>query len=60
MLLKIFNNRTPDEILSFDPKKLMDMGVMELLSPVRQQGLEAFLNVIYTYAKQCKGEENEI
>ncbi len=54
VLLSIFNNRTPDEILSFDPKKLLDMGVMELLSPVRQQGLEAFLNVIYNYAKSCK------
>ena len=56
MLLGIFNNRTPDEILSFDPKKLLDMGVMELLSPVRQQGMEAFLNVIYNYAKSCKEE----
>ncbi|MFK5938541.1 MAG: SufE family protein [Sulfurimonas sp.] len=54
MLLSIFNNRTPDEILSFDPKKLLEMGVMELLSPVRQQGMEAFLNVIYNYAKSCK------
>ncbi|MFA6137475.1 MAG: SufE family protein [Sulfurimonas sp.] len=54
MLLEIFNNRTPDEILAFDPKKLMEMGVMELLSPVRQQGMEAFLNVIYTYANKCK------
>ena len=56
MLLGIFNNRTPEEILSFDPKKLLDMGVMELLSPVRQQGMEAFLNVIYNYAKSCKEE----
>ncbi|MFT7004081.1 MAG: cysteine desulfuration protein SufE [Sulfurimonas sp.] len=54
MLLEIFNNRTPDEILAFDPKLLMQMGVMELLSPVRQQGMEAFLGVIYGYAKQCK------
>ena len=54
VLLSIFNNRTPDEILSFDPKKLLEMGVMELLSPVRQQGMEVFLNVIYTYAKACK------
>jgi len=60
MLLEIFNNRTPDEILSFDPKKLLDIGLMELLSPVRQQGLEAFLNVIYTYAKECKEGKHEI
>jgi cysteine desulfuration protein SufE len=56
MLLEIFNNRTPDEILAFDSKLLMQMGVMELLSPVRQQGMEAFLNVIYNYANTCKGE----
>ena len=54
MLLGIFNNRTPDEILAFDPNKLKEMGIMELLSPVRQQGLEAFLNVIYGYAKSCR------
>ncbi len=54
MLLGIFNNRTPDEILAFDPNELKEMGIMELLSPVRQQGLEAFLGVIYNYAKECK------
>ncbi|SMP87786.1 cysteine desulfuration protein SufE [Epsilonproteobacteria bacterium SCGC AD-308-P11] len=56
MLLEIFNNRTPDEILSFDSQLLMQMGVMELLSPVRQQGMEAFLGVIYGYANKCKEE----
>ena len=54
LLLGIFNKRTPEELFSFDTKLLMDMGVMELLSPVRQQGLEAFLNVIYAYAQECK------
>lgn len=58
VLLGIFNNRTPDEIFSFDTKLLMGMGVMELLSPVRQQGLEAFLNVIYGYAQVCKERGN--
>lgn len=57
MLLEIFNNRTADEILAFDTKKLMSMGVMELLSPVRQQGMEAFLSVIYDFAKKCKQEQ---
>ncbi|MEJ2468231.1 MAG: SufE family protein, partial [Campylobacterales bacterium] len=33
MLLSIFNNRTPEEILAFDPNKLKEMGIMELLSP---------------------------
>ncbi|MGB5966268.1 MAG: SufE family protein [Sulfurimonadaceae bacterium] len=57
MLLGIFNNRTPDEIFAFDPNELKEMGLMELLSPVRQQGLEAFLGVIYGYAKECKEQE---
>ena len=54
LLLDIFANRTADEILSFDPAKLHDMGVVELLSPVRQQSLEAFLKMVYGYAQKCK------
>jgi len=56
LLLDIFGNRTPDEILNFDPAKLQEMGIVELLSPVRQQSLEAFLNMVYAYAKRCKEE----
>ena len=54
LLLSIFANRTADEILSFDPAKLHDMGIVELLSPVRQQSLEAFLKMVYGYAQKCK------
>ncbi len=54
LLLDIFGNRSADEILSFNPEKLQDMGIIELLSPVRQQSLEAFLNMVYGYAKRCK------
>ena len=54
LLLDIFSNRPVDEILSFDPAKLHDMGVVKLLSPVRQQSLEAFLNMVYAYAHKCK------
>jgi len=56
LLLDIFGNRTADEILDFDPAKLHDMGVVELLSPVRQQSLEAFLKKVYTYAQKCKAQ----
>lgn len=56
ILLDIFNDRTPDEILTFDPALLHTMGITELLSPVRQQGLEAFLGKIYAHAKTCKAE----
>jgi len=54
LLLDIFANRPIDEILSFDTSKLHEMRIIELLSPVRQQSLEAFLNKVYTYAKRCK------
>ncbi len=54
MLLSIFSERTAEEILSFDPAYLQTMGIVELLSPVRQQSLEAFLNKVYGYAKVCK------
>ena len=54
LLLDIFSDRTADEILSFDPAKLHEMGIVELLSPVRQQSLEAFLKKVYDYAQRCK------
>jgi len=54
LLLDIFANRPVDEVLGFDPTKLHEMGIVELLSPVRQQSLEAFLKKVYTYAQQCK------
>jgi cysteine desulfuration protein SufE len=57
LLLDIFGNRPADEILVFDPAKLHDMGIVELLSPVRQQSLEAFLKMVYSYAQRCKDKE---
>ena len=54
LLLDIFSDRSPDEILGFNPEKLHEMGVVELLSPVRQQSLEAFLKMVYGYAQKCK------
>jgi len=56
LLLDIFSKRTPDEILAFDPAKLHEMGIVELLSPVRQQSLEAFIKKVYAYAQKCKSE----
>ncbi len=57
LLLKIFSDRTPDEILSFNPEELHKMGIVELLSPVRQQSLEAFLKKVYGYAQKCKEQD---
>ena len=59
LLLDIFSNNTPDEVLEFNPQELNKLGIVELLSPVRQKSLEAFLQKVYTYAKKCKEESNE-
>jgi len=54
LMLQIFNGRTPDEILNFDPKKLYELGFEKILSPTRLQGMEAFLKRIYEAARECK------
>ncbi|UCN00004.1 SufE family protein [Sulfurimonas sp. SWIR-19] len=56
LLLDIFSGQEVDDILAFDPKELEKLGIIEHLSPVRQQSLEAFLNKVYAYAKRCKEE----
>ncbi len=54
LLLSLFNDRKAEDILAFDPKALYTLGLDALLSPVRQQGLEAFLGYVYGFAKECK------
>jgi len=53
LLLDIFSNKKAQDILNFNPQELNKMGIIELLSPVRQQSLEAFLNKVYMYAREC-------
>ncbi len=53
LLLDIFSNKKAEDILNFNPQDLNKLGIVELLSPVRQQSLEAFLNKVYGYAKEC-------
>jgi len=54
LLLDIFNGRRAEEILAFDPAGLAELGIVDLLSPVRQQSMEAFLDKLYAYARRCK------
>ncbi len=56
LLLDIFSGQKVDDILSFNPQELNKLGIVEHLSPVRQQSLEAFINKVYSYAKRCKEE----
>ncbi len=57
LLLDLFNGQKAEDILHFDPKKLYELGLDSLLSPVRQQGLEAFLGYLYGFAKKCEEEK---
>ncbi len=57
LLLDIFSDKEVEDILAFDPQRLNELGIVELLSPVRQQSLEAFIKKVYGYAQQCK-EQN--
>jgi cysteine desulfuration protein SufE len=53
LLLYIFDGRSPAEILDFDPAGLDELGIIDLMSPVRQQSMEAFLTKLYSYAEAC-------
>ncbi len=57
LLLDIFSGHNVDEVLSFNPNYLQNLGIIELLSPVRQQSLEAFLKKVYEYAERCKSSK---
>jgi len=54
LLLSLFNQQKAKDILDFNPKRLYELGLDKLLSPVRQQGLEAFLGYVYGFAKECE------
>ena len=46
ILLRIYSNRTPTEILSVKPSFIADIGLEEHLSPTRKNGLGAMLQSI--------------
>jgi cysteine desulfuration protein SufE len=52
ILLKIFSNRTPEEILSFDLKQLNNLGLAEIVTPTRQNGFTSIVNKIIEYTKR--------
>ncbi len=54
LLMDIFGNKKADDILNFNPERLNELGIVELLSPVRQKSLQSFLEKVYSYAKRCK------
>ena len=52
LLIRVYNERTPQEILSSDLVFLEKIGLKENLSPTRATGLVSMIEQIRTYAKE--------
>lgn len=50
LLLRVYNDRTPDEILNTQPEFIGKIGLDRHLSPTRANGLHAMLKQIKIYA----------
>lgn len=58
LLLRVVNNRTPDEILENDLYFVDKIGLREHLSPTRSNGLVAMIKQIRLYAVAFKSKMN--
>ena len=51
ILLKIYSDRTPEEILATPPEFIEGIGLDEHLSPSRSNGLHSMIQTMFGYAK---------
>lgn len=58
LLMRVLNDRTPDEILGADLYFIDKIGLSEHLSPTRSNGLVAMIKQIRNYAKAFKLIDN--
>ena len=54
LLMRVLNDRTPDEILGADLYFIDKIGLKEHLSPTRSNGLVAMVKQIHNYARAFK------
>lgn len=59
LLLKVVNDRTPDEIVKEDFSFVDNIGLKEHLSPTRSNGLTSMIKQIKLYALVFKTKENQ-
>ena len=52
ILITIYSGRTPQEILQSDRALLEQLGLSEIITPGRQNGVASMLGRIYGYAKE--------
>ena len=59
LLLRVFSDRTPDEILNADLRFIEEIGLKEHLSPTRSNRLVAMIKQIRLYAMAFKAKEEQ-
>ncbi len=59
LVLRVFNNRTPDEIIGTDLHFMKEIGLTEHLSPTRSNGLLSVIKQIRYYAIAYKSKEGK-
>ncbi len=57
LVCDMYSGLPPEQILSFDPAFLKDLGITEHLSPNRRNGLSKLSEKILSYARECSGKE---
>ena len=60
LVLRVFNNRTYDEILKSDLRFMKEIGLTEHLSPTRSNGLLSVVKQIRFYAMAYKAKETKV
>lgn len=58
LVLRVFNHRTPDEILASDLRFMKEIGLTEHLSPTRSNGLLSVIKQIRFYAMAYKAKSD--
>lgn len=57
LLVKVLDNRTPDDVISADLHFINDIGLGENLSPTRSNGLLAMIKQMRLYAMAFKAKQ---
>jgi cysteine desulfuration protein SufE len=57
LVLRVFNGRTPDEIIRTDLRFMKEIGLTEHLSPTRSNGLLSVIQQVRYYAVAYKAKE---
>ncbi|OJV87257.1 MAG: Fe-S metabolism protein SufE [Bacteroidia bacterium 44-10] len=59
LVLRVFNGRTPDEIINTDLRFMKEIGLTDHLSPTRSNGLLSVIKQIRFYAIAYKAKEGK-